>query len=150
MANWDQKYFVTELVNTNMKLAPWNPRFTEKEGTRLLALDDNIRKGAFYMETAWFWPGKWPATKGDEGTIKAHSHAFDETVAFIGSDPEDPYDLCGEIEFWVDGRKNILDRSFVAFIPAGTTHGPIRWVKLEKPVFHFTSGTGRDYFPDKK
>ncbi len=46
MANWDKKYFVTELVNTNMLDAPWNPKFSDKEGTRLLALDDNIRKGA--------------------------------------------------------------------------------------------------------
>ena len=122
MANWDEKYFVTNLQNTNMLDAPWNPYFTDKEGTRLLALDDNIRKGAFYMELAWFWPGQWPDHKGEEGTIKAHSHAFDETVAFIGTDRNNPYDLGGEIEFWVDGKKNILDRSFVAFLPAGTVH----------------------------
>jgi hypothetical protein len=147
MANWDKKYFVTELVNTNMLDAPWNPYFTDKEGTRLLALDDKIRKGAFYMELAWFWPGKWPATKGPEGTIKAHSHAFDETVAFVGSDPKAPYDLGGELEFWVDGKKNVLDKSFVAFIPRGITHGPIKWLRLDKPVFHFTSGMGKDYNP---
>jgi hypothetical protein len=149
MTNWDSKYFVTELQNTNMVDAPWNPYFTEEEGTRLLALDDNIRKGAFYMELAWFWPGDWPAGKGEEGTIKTHSHDFDETVAFVGSDMSDPYNLGGEIEFWVDGKKNVLNRSFVAFIPAGVSHGPIRWLKLEKPVFHFTSGTGKDYNPAK-
>jgi hypothetical protein len=150
MAKWDEKYFVTGLVQTNMVEAPWNPSFTDKEGTRLLALDDKIRKGAFYMELAWFWPGKWPATKGEEGVIKAHKHDFDETVAFVGTDPKDPYALNGEIEFWVDGKKNVLDRSFVAFLPAGTVHGPIFWLKLDKPVFHFTSGMGRDYNPKKQ
>ncbi len=149
MAQWDAKYFVTELVQTNMVNAPWNPYFTEKEGTRLIALDDTIRKGAFYMETAWFWPGEWPASKGEEGTIKPHRHAFDETVAFVGSDPADPWELGGEIEFWVDGKKNVLNRSFVAFIPAEVEHGPIRWLKLDKPVFHFTSGLGKEYLPGK-
>ena len=145
MANWDEKYFVTNLVQTNMVEAPWNPYFTEKEGTRLIALDNNILPGAFYMETAWFWPGKWPATKGEEGTIKRHTHPFDEVVAFVGSNPEDVYDLGGEIEFWVDDKKNVINKSFVAFIPAGTSHGPIRWLKLDRPVFHFTSGTGHNY-----
>jgi len=153
MANWDSRYFVTELIQTNMVEAPWNPYFSEKEGTRLIALDDQIRKGAFYMETAWFWPGDWPSRKGDEGTVKSHSHPFDEAIAFIGTNPQDPYDLGGEVELWVDGRQNILNKSFIAFIPAGTTHCPLRILKIDRPIFHFTAGMGRQYngaTPEKK
>jgi hypothetical protein len=97
------------------------------------------------MELAWFWPAKWP--KGEEGTVKEHSHPFSETIAFVGTDPKDPYNLGGEVELWVDGKQNILDRSFVAFIPAGTKHGPLKILRVDRPIFHFTSGTGRDYNP---
>jgi hypothetical protein len=144
MAKWDKKYFVTELKST-VGDAPWTPQFEKNEAMRLLSLDSEVIKGAFYMETAWFWPGKWPATKGDIGTIKAHSHEFDETIAWVGTDPKDPYSLNGEIEFWIDGKQNIIDKSFIAFIPAGTVHGPINIRRIEKPMFHFTAGMGKKY-----
>jgi hypothetical protein len=130
MAKWDKKYFVTDLVNTNMVEAAWNPRFTDKEGTRLIALDSNIRPGAFYMETAWFWPGKWPATKGDEGTIKAHSHPFDEVIAFVGSNKDD-------LMIWAE--KSILGKLWqvsgsVCGFPLANDARSIR-CELDKPVF---------------
>ncbi|HSW58261.1 MAG TPA: hypothetical protein VLH15_07655 [Dehalococcoidales bacterium] len=144
-AKVDKKYFLTELVQSDMVKAPWNPDFTDKEGMRLIAMDDSIMKGAFYMETAWFWPGKWPATKGPEGTVKEHTHPFDEAIAFIGVDPEKPYDLGGEVELWIDGQQNILKKSFIAFIPAGTKHCPLKINKVDRPIFHFTSGMGSNY-----
>jgi hypothetical protein len=144
MAKWDKKYFVTELKQ-NITEAPWNPQFSDKEGSRLLSLDSEVRKGAFYMELAWFWPGKWPAIKGVEGTVKSHSHPFDEAIAFVGTNPKDINDLGGEVELWVDGKQNILDRSFVAFIPAGTVHCPLKILRVDRPIFHFTSGMGKNY-----
>ena len=54
MANWDKRYIVTEL-RSEVGDAPWTPTFTEKEGSRVLSLDDKVVPGAFYMETAWFW-----------------------------------------------------------------------------------------------
>jgi len=145
MANWDEKYFVTELKR-NIVEAPWSPVFSEKEGTRLLCLDGEVVKEAFYMELAWFWPGKWPETKSEEGTVKTHSHDYDEAIAFVGTNPDDPRDLGGEVELWVDGKCNILNRSFVAFIPAGTKHCPLVIRKVDRPIFHFTAGVGKKYF----
>jgi hypothetical protein len=144
MGNWDPKYIVTEL-KTGVGDAPWTPEFTEKEASRVLALDDKVVKGAFYMETAWFWPGDWPKHKGPEGTIGEHSHPFPETVAFIGTDPNDVNNLGGEIEMWIDGKQNIIDRSFLAFFPAGTKHGPIRIRRIDRAIFHFTAGMGGNY-----
>ena len=145
MAKWDERYFVTELKG-KIDEAPWNPVFTEKESMRLISLDSEVLKGAFYMEMAWFWPGKWPETKGDEGTVKTHSHNFDEAIAFVGSNPDDPHDLGGEVELWVDGKQNILNRSFVAFIPAGTEHCPLKIRRVDRPIFHFTAGVGKKYY----
>ncbi len=144
MANWDKKYIVTELKEKET-VAPWTPEFSNNEGRLLICLDSNVIKGAFYMDTAWFMPGKWPETKGDVGTVKAHRHDFDEVVAYVGSDPDDRYNLNGEVELWIDGKQNIIDKSFVAFIPAGVEHCPLTIRRIDKPIFHFTAGMGTEY-----
>ena len=144
MADWDKRYIVTEL-KSEVGDAPWTPVFTDREASRVLSLDSKVVKGGFYAETAWFWPGDWPAHKGEEGTIKEHSHEFPEIIAFVGSNPDDRYDLCGEIEVWIDGRQNIIDKSFLAYIPAGVKHGPIRLRKVTRPIFHFTAGPSGSY-----
>lgn len=144
MSKWDKQYFVTELQE-KVGRAPWTPEFSKDEATRLLSLDSDVIKGAFYMEATWFWPGEWPATKGDTGIVKEHSHEFDETIAYIGTDPDDPNNLCGEIELWIDGKQNIIDRSFIAFIPAGIKHGPLTMLRVDKPIFHYTAGMGVHY-----
>ena len=146
MAKWDKKYFVTELRDV-VGDADWSPVFADNEARRLLSLDSDVRKGAFYMETAWFLPGDWPKKTGSlkNRTIGAHKHDFDETIAWIGTDPKDPYNLNGEIEIWIDGKQNFMDRSFIAFVPAGIEHGPINIRRIDKPMFHFTAGMGKKY-----
>ena len=146
MAKWDKKYFVTELKDV-VQGAPWSPVFADNEARRLISLDSDVIKEAFYMESAWFFPGDWPEkTKGDPTrTIGAHTHDFDETIAWVGGDPEDRYNLNGEIEFWIDCKQNFIDRSFIAFIPAGVEHGPINIRRIDKPMFHFTAGMGKKY-----
>ena len=144
MIKWDEKYFVTDLKEKTVR-APWTPQFGKNDAMRLISLDTDVRTGAFYMETAWFMPGDWPSTIGDKGTVKAHGHNFDEAVAYVGTDPSDPYNLNGEVEFWIDGKQNNIDRSFIAFIPAGVEHGPLLIKRIEQPIFHFTSGMSRDY-----
>ena len=145
MSDWDERYIVTKL-KWDVGEAPWTPKYDDNEGTRLLSLDNEVLKGAFYMETAWFWPGDWPKTKGEDGVIKAHTHDFPEVIAFVGTDTSDIYDLGGVLEVWIDGRQNVMDKSFLAFIPAGVEHGPIWWREVNKPVFHFTAGMGTQYY----
>jgi hypothetical protein len=143
---WDKKYFVTELQNIADE-SPWTPDFADNEARRLLTLDSDTREGAFYMATAWFLPGDWPEKTGSlkSRTIQAHSHDYDEAIAWVGTDPSDRYNLNGEIEIWIDGKQNILDKSFIAYIPAGIVHGPINIRKIDKPMFHFAAGMGRKY-----
>ncbi len=144
MAKCDQRFFITELKG-GIGDAPWTPAFSNDEASRVLCMDGNVVKGAFYMETAWFWPGKWPETKSEEGTAKAHHHDFDEAIGFIGSNPDDVYDLGGEVELWIDGKKNILSKSFIAFVPAGIEHCPLKILKVVRPILHFTAGIGKKY-----
>jgi hypothetical protein len=146
MAEWDKKYFVTELREA-VGDSPWTPVFAENEGRRVVSLDSDVIKGAFYMETSWFYPGDWPEkTQNDPTrTIGAHTHDYDEAIAWVGGDPYDRYNLNGIVELWIDGKQNILDKSFIAFIPAGVVHGPINIRRVDKPMFHFTAGMGKKY-----
>jgi hypothetical protein len=146
MAKWDRKYFITELEGVT-GAAPWTPLFGDNEAQRLISLDGDVRKGAFYLETAWFLPGDWPQKTRDDPTraVGAHTHEYDEAIAWVGSDPDDKYNLGGEIEIWIEGKQNIIDRSFVAFVPAGIEHGPIRIRSIDRPMFHFAVGMGKKY-----
>lgn len=150
MAELNKKYFVTDLMK-NIEEAPWNPTFTPTESTRMMYVDNSVIPGAFYVECAWFWPGDWPEiTPETEPRVKAHKHDYDEVIAFFGSDKENPYDLGGEVEVWIDGVQYLPTQSFIAYIPAGTEHCPLNIRRVDKPIFHFTAGTGREYFqPDK-
>jgi hypothetical protein len=146
MAKVDKKYFVTEIGNVTAG-TPWSPVFADNEARRLISLDSYILKGAFLMETAWFLPGDWPGKTGGDKTrtVGAHTHDYDEAIAWVGSDPYDRYNLNGIIELWIDGKQNILDKSFIAFIPAGVVHGPINIRKITKPMFHFIAGMSKKY-----
>ena len=75
----------------------------------------------------------------------AHVHSFDEIIAFFGTDPDNKYNLYGEVEFWVDGEQFILHESSMFFIPRGTMHCPLIVRKVDKPIFHFTAGPGAEY-----
>ena len=62
---------------------------------RLIYLDDEVIKGAFYVECVWYWKGS------EKSIVEAHTHPFDEVIAFLGTNREDPQDLCGEVELWL-------------------------------------------------
>ena len=146
MGRMDSRYFATK-PRHDIPSTPWDPVFRENEATRLMYLDKTVLDGAFYMECAWFWPGDWPNGKDwKEDAVKAHTHDYGEIIGFYGSNPDDPADLCGEVELWIDGKQNIADRSFVAFVPAGIEHCPLKILRIDRPIFHFSTGPGKSYF----
>lgn len=143
MAKIDSRFFVPEGSHPIIE-APWSPIFDPvKESLQVMYLDKDIIPGAFYVDCHWFWPGDWPQ---HQPAVKPHTHTFDEVLAYFGTNPDDPYDLGGVIEIWIDGKQNITDRTFMAFIPAGTLHGPILRKRIDRPIFHFAVGTGQSYF----
>jgi hypothetical protein len=110
---------------------------------RVLYLDDEVIKGAFYVATAWFWKATPPGPQ-------AHVHDFAEVLAFFGTNPEDVHDLGGEVEFWIDGEQHLMHESFMAYIPGGVTHCPLRVTRVDRPIFHFTTGPRSMYGGDRK
>jgi hypothetical protein len=144
------KYIVSTLVPPPDE-APWAPPVSaagKGKGGRLFFLDGNTAPGAFYTECVWVLPrpeGAGPARGRSVGT-ESHSHDYDEVIAFIGTDLNDPYDLGAEVELWLEDEKHIITRSSLVFIPAGMKHCPLTFLRVDRPVFHFTTGPAKKYF----
>jgi hypothetical protein len=117
-------------------------------------MDSEVIPGAFYAECTWIWPPfmkdqrprvispeeakKWPG-------IQPHTHDFHEVLTYFGTNFDDPSDLCGEVEFWLEDEKFILNKSFMAYIPAGMKHCPLKTLRMDAPMFHYTIGPGKKY-----
>ncbi len=136
-----EKYIITK-PKSDLTL----PEFRRERGdvatdlkTPLIYLDDDILKGAFYVECVWFWKGT------DKREVDAHTHPFDEVITFFGTDPDDPKDLCGEVEMWLEDEQYILDKSCVIFVPKRMKHCPLIIRRVDRPIFHFTAGPAGKY-----
>ncbi len=106
------------------------------ESARILDLD--LVEGAPYIDFVWMYKGyeKKP-------THPEHSHEWGEIFGYIGSvGQQDPHNLGGEVEFWVDGEKHVLTKSCLVWIPPGLPHCPVRFARIDKPILWFTIGIG--------
>jgi hypothetical protein len=101
---------------------------------------DEIVKGAFYLETSM-------VMQPDEGPKdKPHNHDFDEYLIFLGTDPEDPSELFGEIELWLgDEEKYTITKSCAVFVPKGLYHTPLLFKKVDKPIIMLHVGNTLHY-----
>jgi hypothetical protein len=130
------KYFLTDAKNPMegteecRKLAPYV--------TQMTWLSGDVIKGACHFGCAWYH-------KVPEKPLAAHTHDFDEFLGFYGSDPQNPRDLGGEIEFWMEDEKYILTQSFLVFIPAGVKHCPLEIIRIDRPMFHFGGSPNHEY-----
>jgi hypothetical protein len=113
--------------------------------THVMWLDGEVIPGAFYAECVWIWP----ECASEKPASQAHTHTFTEAITFFGTNFEDPQDLCGEVELWLDGEKHVMTKSFLAYIPAGMMHCPLIVRRVERPIFHFTVGLGAEYVREK-
>jgi hypothetical protein len=145
------KYIVTELKR-NIVEAPWSPPASEAgkgRSGRILFLDSELVPGAFYVECVWIIPpqGKSPETEDRPrgAAVKPHTHDYDEVIGFFGTNQDDIHDLGGEVELWLGDEKHTITKSCMVFIPAGLQHCPLSYLKVDRPIFHFTAGPGKMY-----
>jgi|WetSurMetagenome_2_1015567.scaffolds.fasta_scaffold18639_5 hypothetical protein len=71
---------------------------------------------------------------------KPHNHDFDEYLIFLGTNPEDPHDLGGEIELWLEDEKHIITRSAAVFVPRGLYHTPLLFKRVDRPFITIRVG----------
>lgn len=126
----------SHLIVSELKKEPeMAPEFREmyrKFAKRVLWIDDEVVPGAFQMNTSWYCevPEKDPV-------FPEHSHSSAEIIGFFGSDPENPYELHGEIQIDLDGEAHRITRSSLIFLPPQLPHA-IHILQVEKPIFHFS------------
>jgi hypothetical protein len=139
------KYIVTELKQ-NILEADWTPKgikgASKGKGGRVLFLDSEVVPGAFYVETVWLYPH--PGSSGGHPT-EPHKHDWDEILGFFGTNTDDPYDLGGEIELWLEDEQHILTKTCIVFVPKGMMHCPLIVRRVDRPIFEFTTGPGTMY-----
>jgi len=135
------KYIVTQPKEKLVKPS-WGGSLSDEWTTHMMYLDDEVIKGAFVVECVWFWP----TDKEDKGSPAPHTHGYDEVIAFAGTNFEDPFDLGGVIELYIDGERNLMNKSFLAFVPAGIVHCPLNILKITHPIFQLSTGYGKMYF----
>jgi len=136
------RYVVTELQMPEEKRRINNDYI--KYATRILWLDKDVVPGAFHMNTAWFWKA------GPTLEVKPHTHENDEIIGFFGNDSTRPDDLGAEVEFWIEGERQLITKSAMLFIPAGLVHCPMVLRRVDRPIFHFTVVPHGLYIKDEK
>ena len=111
-------------------------------GTLLFSLDEKVINNIpFFTETAWIWPKSEKIVMEE----KSHLHDFDEVVTLFGSDPENPRDLCGEVEFWLGDEKYTITQSCIIYVPKGIMHCPLIFHRVDRPIFHYIVGHAGKY-----
>jgi len=109
-------------------------------------LDKDILKEANqWLDITWIW--ELPNPRELPG---AHSHPFDEIVLVIGSNPGNLRDLGGEVEWWMgsgkEAEKFTLTSTTLMYVPRGLTHGPLKFIKVDKPILNIAIGLNtREY-----
>jgi hypothetical protein len=123
------KYIIQELKTPFSAEA--NAEYS-KSASRILWLDENVVPGSpFQMNCSWY-------LKPDLKELPVHTHEAPELLGFFGNDPEDPYNLHGEIELGLGDQKYIINKTSMVFVPAGLKHYPLIVKRVERPIFHFS------------
>jgi hypothetical protein len=110
-----------------------------KVGKLILWLDNKVVPGAFQMNCVWYFA---PTQRSPGG---GHKHDVPEIIGFFGSDYENPHDMGGELEFWMEDEKFLITESVMIFVPAGVQHCPIVLTRVDRPIFHFSAVTSGEY-----
>jgi len=128
------RYIITEPKSHAPADAPPPPK-PEAETTHVVSLDDEVSKGAFYVDFVWIWEGKMTMAP------EAHTHDTDEMIGIIGFDPDNPRGnprgITGDVSIMLGDEKHMITRSSLIYVPGGLKHCPIEF-DVKKPVLVFT------------
>jgi hypothetical protein len=83
------------------------------------------------VDVIFNWMVKIPDMKFDKPL--SHAHDYDEMILNIGTDPENPEDLGGEVVGFLGDEKHILNKTSAVFIPRNVEHGVAGFHRLDRP-----------------
>jgi hypothetical protein len=119
-----RKYFLNELYpEERQKGFGKSPAF-------IVWTDDDIIKGSHVFSVM---------VMGESATKVAghgpHTHQDPEVLVALGTDPDNPRELGGEIELCMgrEMEKHTITKSTLVYIPANFVHCPFRVIKVDRP-----------------
>jgi hypothetical protein len=121
------KYFSTGSRPRPEMFGPTGSGMVGLRGIRESFLKSNLSGGGVYCDKPFVM------IKG------SHVHLYDDYLFFWGSNPRDIDEFDAEIELYMgkenDQEKHLINKPTIVFIPAGIVHCPLKFVKINKPVF---------------
>ena len=134
--------YAVDSSKKNPKYPAYRPKIDPNIVKPIVTVDNKVVPGAeFYADTKWILP----SSKTEIKLAETHSHKFGEMLGFFGYNYDNIQDLGAEIEIIIDNEKNIVDRSFCAYIPPGVQHGPVIVRNITRPIFWVSSGRAPKY-----
>ena len=131
-------YRVTKYAPVDGRIPDAPPGFL----TFLLWIDAQKLPGAPYTEAVWFH------TTNDTGPEEHVHEDLDEFIAFVGSDPEHPEELNGDVSFLIGGEQIHTRKSTLVFVPRKIKHSPLLVHELRRDILHFSGGNNGAYNKD--
>jgi hypothetical protein len=123
----------------NLKYADRIINDTGFESTHVMKVDQNRLESSFAVDCTWFW-----CSNPNQIVDGSRTSDRNQVIGLVGADPEAPSSLAGEITIWVDGKKNLLNKSSLVFVPAGIPFGPVQINHMKQPIFYTTIGIRPD------
>lgn len=134
MGKYDQ-YFITEAVQ---KPVPAKKHSLAVQLFSHIGEDSSGVPGTYLMEASMV---TGPTTPDEPGAKPhCHCHDFDEYMVFVSVDPQDVTNLGGEVEFWMEDEKHIINKSTAVFIPRFMMHLPMSITRVDRPFMWITVG----------
>ena len=141
----ESKYakYVNEFKSSGEIVLPWN----KKKVTQPMEFDSrwfDEMTHHFEFFIIYAAGGGWGRGKGGIGLLNGkevkdepHIHPYDEFFLFLGTNPEDPTDLGGELEYWLgkgeEAEKFLITKSSCVYVPKGMVHQPIQVNRVDRP-----------------
>ncbi len=130
--------FVTDLPNigadfTNEGDAAGLPTPTNTGEPLGLVRKEEVPESQIHMSHTWIFETDEP-----QHWVNEHEHDYDEILIWTGTDPDNPTDLGAELYMDIEGVRHTVTTSGSVYIPAGTRHCPLGFVKVTRP-FNFSA-----------
>ena len=75
-------------------------------------------------------------TKPFKGDNPAHTHNFQEFLAWYGGNPDDPMDFGGEVVIYLgkELEKHVFTKPTIISLPPGLVHCPLEVTRVDRPI----------------
>jgi hypothetical protein len=99
--------------------------------TCVVQLDEEVVPGAFFFLYTFQKPGY-----GAKGSHGPHQHDSYEILGFLGTDPDDQFNLGAEIVLYMGEEMEpcVINQSTLVYLPPNLVHCPLVYRRVDRPI----------------